>query len=28
MMIIFAKRLLELYVRGTANQPTPLFWTF
>jgi len=27
-MIVFAKRLVELFVRGASSQPMPMFWTF
>ena len=27
-MIVFAKRLMELYVRGYSHGQLPLFWMF
>ena len=27
-MIVFTKRLVELFVRGASSQPVPMFWMF
>jgi len=27
-MIVFAKRLVDLFIAGAASRPMPMFWTF
>jgi len=27
-MIVFAKRIVEMFVRGASSHPMPIFWTF